>query len=239
MLMQQVGYAREGENWFDDQFVADWLGRQKARTPERERQFAMIRAMVPRRTDEKFRYINLGGGDGWLDERMLERFPNAQAIVHDGSPAMLKQAEDRLKRYSDRVQLVEADLSSASWVDKVQGPIDLSVSTIALHNLEDPQRCRLLYREVASMLNPGGMFMNLDYVRAPHPKLGDVYRFASSDKETGFLEVRGYRDFLGTVDEHLGWLSEAGLSPVDCFWRELRIALFGGFKGVPSVPDAR
>jgi tRNA (cmo5U34)-methyltransferase len=237
--MRQIGYAREDENWFDDAFVADWLGRQQARAPERERQFAMIRALVPRRTDEPFRYLDIGGGDGWLDEWLLERFTKAEAVIHDGSPAMLKQAQARLKRFGGRAQFIEADLSTPDWVERVPGTLDLVVSTIAIHNLEDPKRCRLMYREMGELVNPGGMFMNFDYVRAPHPSLGDVYRFASSDEAPGFLAVRGYRDFLGTVDEHLSWLTEAGFGPVDCFWREFRIALFGGFKGVPKVPDAR
>ena len=238
--MQRIGYAREDENWFDDAFVADWLGRQKARTPERERQFAMVRAMIPRRADEPFRYIDLGGGDGWLDEWLLDRFTAARAVVHDGSPAMLSQARARLEpRFSGRVEYVEADLSTPAWMDAVKGPFDLAVSTIALHNLEDPARQRLLYREVGHLMAPGGLLMNLDYVRAPHPSMGDVYRYASSDEAAGFLAVRGYRDYLGTVEEHLSWMAEAGFGPTDCFWRELRIALFGGFKGVPSVPDAR
>jgi len=238
--MQQIGYAREDENWFDDAFVADWLGRQHARAPERERQFAMVRALIPRRTDEPFRYIDLGGGDGWLDEWILERFTAATAVIHDGSPAMLSQARARLeKRFGGRVEYAEADLSSPAWIAAVKGPFDLAVSTIALHNLEDPGRQRLLYREMGSLMAPGGMLMNLDYVRAPHPALGDVYKFASSDPAAGFSAVRGYRDYLGTAEEHLRWLSEAGFSPTDCFWREMRIALFGGFKGVPSVPDAR
>ncbi len=235
----QVGYVREEENWFDDAFVADWLSRQKARAPERERQFAMIRALVPRRTDEPFRYMDIGGGDGWLDEWLLERFSRAEAVVHDGSPAMLKQAEARLKRFGGRVRFVQADLSTPAWVDAVPGPLDLAVSTIAIHNIEDPARVRLMYRELGQIMNPGGLFMNLDYVRAPHPALGGLYRFASSDEAAGFSAVRGYRDYLGTADEHLGWLEEAGFGPVDCFWREFRIALFGGFKGVPTMPDAR
>jgi tRNA (cmo5U34)-methyltransferase len=238
--VQRIGYAREDENWFDDAFVADWLGRQKARTPERERQFAMVRALIPHRVDEPFRYINLGGGDGWLDEWILERFSAARAIIHDGSPAMLTQARARLEsRFGGRVEYFEADLSTPAWIDKLSGPVDLAVSTIALHNLEDPARLRRMYWELGQLMSPGSMFMNLDYVRAPHPGLGEVYRFASSDEAAGFAAVRGYRDYLGTVEEHLGWLEEAGFSPADCFWRELRIALFGGFKGLPPIPESR
>jgi tRNA (cmo5U34)-methyltransferase len=235
----QIGYAREEENWFDDAFVEDWLGRQKARATERERQFAMMGALVPRRTDEPFRYLDLGAGDGWLDEGLLDRFGQATAVLVDGSPAMLERAKQRLGRFSDRVEYVQADLSTPNWQEAVKGPLDLTVSTIALHNLEDPAACRQLYRAVGGLMAPGGFFMNFDYVRAPHPSLGSLYRFASTDEKAGFSAVRGYRDYLGTVDEHLGWLAEAGFAPTDCFWREFRIALFGGFKGVPTVPESR
>jgi hypothetical protein len=39
------------------------------------------------------------------------------------------------------------------------------------------------------------------------------------------------------VIEHLGWLQEAGFRAVECFWKELRIAIVGGFKGSARVPD--
>ena len=230
---------REAENWFDDAFVADWLVRQEARAPERNRQYAMVRALVPRHPDEAFRYLNLAGGDGSLDEVLLARFPRAQATLVDGSGHMLHRAQERLRAFGDRLRTVQVDLGTPSWVSAVGGPFDVGVSTIALHNLEDPARLRLLYREVGSLIADGGFFMNLDYVRAPNPALGDFYRHASADDDSGFLRVRGYRDFVGTVNEHLGWLTEAGFSPVDCFWRDLRLALFGGFKGgvhVPAIP---
>jgi hypothetical protein len=53
------------------------------------------------------------------------------------------------------------------------------------------------------------------------------------------MPVRGYRPYVGSVDEHVAWLREAGYSPVDCFWRDLRIALFGGFRGGARVPEKR
>ncbi|HZT07144.1 MAG TPA: class I SAM-dependent methyltransferase [Chloroflexota bacterium] len=235
----QASEARERENWFDEAFVADWLERQKARAPERERQFAMVRALIPRKSSETFRYLNVGAGDGWLDEELLDRFPRAEAVLLDGSPAMLDQARARLRRFASRTAFVEADLVDRRWTEGIGEPVDVALSTIAIHNLEDPARVRELYREIASVVAPGGFFMNFDYVRAPHPALGELYRFASSDQASGFAAVRGYRDYLGTVGEHLGWLAEAGFAPADCFWRELRTALFGGFKGAIRVPDGR
>lgn len=233
-----VRAQRRPEEWSDDAFVLQWLARQEERADERRRQFTMVRALVPRRPEESFRYLNIAAGDGWLDEMLLARFPGSEATLLDGSPVMLERAQQRLRPFGERVKLVRADLATPAWPDGLAGPFDLALSTIAIHNLEDPARVRALYREISTLMADGGFFMNLDYVRAPHPKLGAVYRFASADEESGFMRVRGYRDYAGTLEEHLGWLAEAGFSPVDCFWRELRLALFGGFKGTLRVPDS-
>jgi len=41
------------------------------------------------------------------------------------------------------------------------------------------------------------------------------------------------------MQEQMGWLRDAGFSPVDCFWKEFRLAIFGGFKGQVRVSDTR
>lgn len=238
--MMDTGRAvpgRDEENWFDDAFVAEWLDRQTQRAGERERRFAMIRALIPRTRDEPFRILDVAGGDGWLDERLLQEFPHASATVLDGSPEMVRRAEARLRPFGDRGRVVQADLMGPDWSATAGGPFDVIVSTIAIHNLEDPARVRELYREVYELTADGGLFLNFDYVRAAHPSLGRVFQRASTDPDAGFMVVRGYRSYVGSVAEHLGWLREAGYFPADCFWRELRVALFGGFKGPIRVPD--
>jgi len=236
--MQQRVPPREPENWFDDSFVADWLVRQEARVSERQRQFAMVRSVILRAPDEPFRYVNIGAGDGWLDEGLLGRFTRAEALLVDGSPAMIARARERLARYKGRFQVVDGDLLGPRWRDAIPGSFDLAVSTIAIHNLEDPLRIRDLYAEVFPLMAEGSLFVNLDYVRGASNELGPVFRWASADPDAGFSAVRGYRPFAGTVDEHLGWLREAGFAPAECFWKELRIAMFGGFKGPIRVPPA-
>ena len=230
-------YRREEENWFDDAFVVDWLARQEGRSAERRRQFAMVRSLIPRTPEEDFRYVEVGCGDGALAETILERFPRVHATLVDGSPAMLQKAGERLARFGSRLTLARGDLSAPCWAEAVSPPFDVAASTIALHNLEDPARVRALYGEVWTIVAEGGFFMNLDYMRAPHPALSLLYRLASADPESGFMRVRGYRDYVGTVDEHLGWLAEAGFAPKDCFWMETRLALVGGFKGPVRIPE--
>ena len=228
--------GQEREDWTDEAFVRDWLRRQEERAPERERQFSMLCSLVPRGREESFRYIDLAAGDGSLDAMVVERFPNAEATLVDGSPVMVKIARERFASLGSRVSVVQGDLEGLGWLDFIKPPFDLAVSSIALHNLEDPLRLRELYAEIFDILGDGGFFMNLDYVRAPSRALWPLYQRATRGSDSGFsMGIRSIRDYAGSVDEHLGWLREAGFAPVDCFWREFRLAIFGGFKGKVQV----
>ena len=223
---------RDREDWTDEAFVRDWLRRQEERAPEREKQFAMLCSLVPRSPDDAFRYIDIASGDGSLDAVILDRYPRAEATLLDGSPVMVKLAGERFAGTGKRVTAVQGDLETPAWLDAVKPPYDLAVSSIALHNLEDPTRQREVYREIFDILADGGFFMTLDYMRAPSRLLWPLYQKASRRSEGGFaMEIRAIRDYLGTADEHVAWLQEAGFAPVDCFWREFRLAIVGGFKG--------
>ncbi len=239
-LTQRLMQQTSDEDWFDPEFVDTWLQRQAQRQPERLRQYSMVRSLFPRGSDEPFRYIDVACGDGALDEMLLTRFTRAEATVLDGSPVMVERARERLKPFGDRVTAVQGDLATAAWRDVVRGQFDVAVSTIALHNLEDPRLIRDLYREIYEVVAEGGLFMNLEYVRTPSRALWTYYRNASADPEGGWvMPIRNIRDFAGTVEEQLAWLREAGFGPVDCFWKEFRLAIFGGFKGQVRVTDTR
>jgi tRNA (cmo5U34)-methyltransferase len=228
--------ALEREDWTDEAFVRDWLRVQQERAPERNRQFAMLCSLIPRAADDSFRYIDIAAGDGSLDAVLLERFPNSEATLLDGSPVMVKIAGERFQSLGGRVSAVQGDLETPAWRDSVRPPFNVAVSSIALHNLDDPRRTRELYAEVFDLLGDGGFFMNLDYVRPPSHAVWPLYQHATRGADSGFtMGIRSLRDWPGTVDEHLGWLREAGFAPVDCFWREFRLAIFGGFKGHVQV----
>ena len=231
-LMQRLAMNPSDDDWFDPEFVDRWLERQGERQTERTRQFALVRSLFPRTEDEHFRYLDLGAGDGALDEVILKRFVNAEATLVDGSPVMVDRAQERLKAFGDRVAVVQGDLGSASWMATIRGPYEVAVSSIALHNLEDPRLVRDLYREIYSVVADGGLFMNLEYLRAPSRELWPLYYRAAADPEGAWtMSVRGLRDYVGTLEEQMAWLREAGFGPVDCFWKELRLGIFGGFKG--------
>jgi tRNA (cmo5U34)-methyltransferase len=230
--------GRPREDWFDDEFVVYWINQQESRFDERNRQFVRLRAVLPRDADEEFRYIDLGAGAGHLDVVLLEHFGRARATILDGSPAMLAGARNRLARFGDRVEFVQGNLATPEWIAGVQGPFDAAVSTIALHNLWEPRRLRQLYAEVHELLGEGGLFLNLDYVRATRPALAPLAAWAAKDPDAGFDTARGGAGFPGTVEEQLGWLREAGFAGADCPWKEFSVALMLGVRGGFHIPQS-
>jgi len=230
---------RPREDWTDDEYVRFWLNREHSRGDVRNRQFHVIRAFVPKKSDEAFRYLDIGCGDGRLDEVLLQRFTKATAVLLDGSAVMLESARERLKAYGDRIETVQADLSTREWTEAVPGPIHLAVSTIAIHNLRDPRRIREIYGETHGLLQDGSVFINLDYVRPPSPAFRDLSVWAVADPEVGALSSSTGGGSGGTAEEQLIWLRDAGFAPVDCPWKECQASLLVGLKGRVAIPENR
>jgi tRNA (cmo5U34)-methyltransferase len=229
--------ARPRENWADEAYVAYWLEREASRPRDRLRDFRIVRAIIPRADDEVFRYLNIGCGDGPLDEVLLSSFGNARATLVDGSETMLNGARNRLKQFGDRVETVRVDLSSPDWVQALDGRFDVAVSTIAIHNLRVYNRVRDLYAELFTVMADGGFFVNFDYVRPNSPLLRSFPGWASRDPEVGYIGRSSGFNSPGSLEEHLIWLRAAGFGAVDCFFKEFGAAAYGGFKGAVRIPQ--
>lgn len=48
--------------------------------------------------DREFRFLDVGGGQGFFADRILERFPHAQGIVLDNSPLLLSKNEANARK---------------------------------------------------------------------------------------------------------------------------------------------
>jgi SAM-dependent methyltransferase len=193
--------------------------------------------------------VDLGCGDGALAASVLALHPAARAWLVDFSAAMLERARERFAASASAVTLVRLDLSDGGWVRRLalnRAP-DLVISGYAIHHLED-ERKRALYRDVFDLLQPGGLFVNLEHV-APASELGrrlfdELFvdrlhaQAAASDLCTSRESIA--RRYYGREDQHdnilapaeaqCEWLRAAGFVDVDCYFKVLELALLAGRK---------
>jgi tRNA (cmo5U34)-methyltransferase len=162
----------------------------------------------PRRT-----ILDLGVGSGETAGRVLDLHPEAHLVGVDSSREMLRGAAALLP--PGRVTFIEQDLSAPL----PERSFDLVISALAIHHLEGVGKARL-FRDVRSHLAPGGCFV-----------IGDV--IVPENASDALIEIESGYDFPSTVEDHVRWLTEAGLS-AEVVWvfRDLAV-----LKGEPSRPQ--
>jgi SAM-dependent methyltransferase len=164
------------------------------------------------------RVLDLGCGDGRLTALVLAAYPESTAVCVDMSPAMLDAVRERFADDA-RVTVATHDLEDRL---PFAGRFDAVISSLAIHHVDD-QRKQTLYAEVASLLTPGGVFANLEIVKAPTEALHDRWR-----DEMGARDDPS--DRLAPMEPQLAWLRDTGLQDVDCIWKWRSLALLRGMK---------
>ena len=138
--------------------------------------------------------LELGTGTGETARRVLARHPRARITGVDESPPMLEEARRTLP--SGQVRELRVGRLQDPLPD---GPFDLVLSALAIHHLTSAEK-RDLFRRVAEVLRPGGLFVLADVVIPERPE------DAITPLEDGY-------DLPDRVDHQLAWLREAGLEP--------------------------
>jgi tRNA (cmo5U34)-methyltransferase len=237
---------RDHHDWTSDTYVEEWVQRQQAADPARAERFQLMCDLFPFSTDATVTILDVGAGYGPVSKFILEQFPRATCIAQDGSTPMLQRAQQRMARYGARFTTCQSDLFDPHWLPTQFGPFDAAVSASCLHNLRDFPRISEIYRDIRAHLKPGGVFLNFDLVNAPTLTLRQHYdRVAEVQRQregvpradVGPLDQRARQThahgaaqgFPANLDEHLVALRAAGFTEVDCFWKDLRRALYGGY----------
>lgn len=162
------------------------------------------------------------------------------------------------------VKILHGDFSKTDWRtpflfkrqehdEEEQGwsTFDVIVSGFAIHHLPD-NRKRDLYREIYEMLSPGGVFLNLEHVASPDETVEGIFDEAFVDSmykhyqgiktreecEAAVqydLNVDREANVVVPVETQCQWLREIGYQHVDCYFKFLILALFGGVKNSSST----
>jgi tRNA (cmo5U34)-methyltransferase len=195
------------------------------------------------------RFVDLGCGDGALAAVIWEQHPDAAGVLVDHSPPMLQAARERFQKLTAPVHVCDADYGQPGWVDVLDqySPFDLIVSGHSIHHQPD-NRKRELYAEIFSLLQPGGMFINVEHVASRTPRLermwteirvDALYSFAMraglnksrTEMKEEFLQWPDTEANLFTlVETQCDWLRKIGYVDVDCYFKYFEFAVFGGCR---------
>lgn len=174
---------------------------------------------LPFETDAALLLVDLGGGSGRFIERLLARFPNAQAVLIDQSEPFLALAQRRLTRFADRALLIKRRLQD-DWPADLPARPQAIVSTSAIHHL-DPSEKRTLFARCFAALAPGGVFLNGDEFR---PESDAAYlaqltwwaEHMQSAQERGLIPASFQPVFEAWYDRNIRHFSEPKKSGDDC-----------------------
>jgi tRNA (cmo5U34)-methyltransferase len=214
--------------------------------PFAEAHFEITERILRAHGVEVQRLLDLGSGDGIATQAMIERFPVKQAVLVDFSEPMLVAAKERFAVTQVEIEIVYGDLLSGGWIPDVQrsAPYDMVISRFAIHHLPN-ERKRSLYAEVFELLRPRGMFVNIEHVKSPNAQyqaafdrmLVEGIHGLAGDRQTIEDVERAYRNrqdaetnILAPVEDQCAWLREIGFVDVDCAFKALELAVFGGRK---------
>lgn len=149
--------------WTD--LLDSWDLQQEVYIERRESRFGLMLDLIDRLgPDRPLRVVDVACGPGSLSRRVLDRFPDSRVVAVDMDPVLLAIGRRALAVHEGRLQWVERDLRDETWVGAVgTEPVDVVVSSTATHWLSR-RELATLYRQLRSLLGPGGILLNADFM---------------------------------------------------------------------------
>ena len=208
-----------GTEWKDLQWAEEWPSFREGLPHASEAERMLVEYLV---RGDIGRVLDLGTGDGHMISLLRQRWPDAEVIGLDLSPALVEAAQHRFREAAG-VRIEAHDLMQP--LPGSLGQFDAVISALAIHHLPD-ERKKALFAEVFRLLRPNGVFYDLDVVAAPSAEL-----HALSQSAFGFdWRQQDPSDQPASLEDQLRWLDDAGFNHVDCFWKWLELSLVGGTR---------
>lgn len=234
------------EQLYFDKIAKDYDKQQRVYIPKYDEILKILVSMIPFNKNKKIRVLDLGCGTGNLSLQILKSYPNARVTCLDLSKEMLNVTKEKLRKYKNQVKFIHRDFGEES----IRGLYDVILSSFAIHHLTNYKK-RKLFKEIYESLKFGGCFFNADIVLTDSKILGKMYekildkypdktlwsgkilkerikksliamkKFKHKEKET---------DIPAKLEDQIRWFKDVGFSDVDCVWKYLGIAIYGGYK---------
>ena len=230
-----------GATWQQADLAASFLERRGDFVPMLDVQEDIVVRLLERRGRTISRFLDLGCGDGALTQLVIDAHPSAEVVIVDFSEPMLERAGERLRRMRVQGSLWRADLNERSWSEVLPDVrYDAIVSGLAIHHLPS-ERKRELYAELFDLLEPGGVFVNMDYVLVEGPLQG-LFDERKADALAADRDAAG-ASTIGQVivdeddddrpdlaETQVQWLREAGFEHAEVQFKWAEAAVLAGFK---------
>jgi tRNA (cmo5U34)-methyltransferase len=189
--------------------------------------------------------LDIGCGDGIVTECLLNKYPQNNFSLMDGSAVMLLKAKERLK--DKPVEFIE--MSFEEYIEKKpeNNKYNFVFSSMATHHLTFNDK-GALYSKIKEELCKNGLFLNFDVV-LPTSEISEKIQFQmwvdwmneTLQKNNLDTELSKFDDLPNIYKakeenkpsdlfDQLDLLTKAGYKDVDCFFKYSIFALFGGKK---------
>jgi tRNA (cmo5U34)-methyltransferase len=234
----------EGSRWSDRNFSREYLDQADGYIPERRTLVEitkslyrnMIKSVSPRRI------LDLGCGDGFMVQELLQLDPGLEGTLVDGSRDMLEAAARRLSHFENK-QCLNVSFQDLVAQDLLKNSYCFILSSLAMHHL-DMKNKETLFAYAYRHLEPGGFFVNIDVVLSPTDSLESWYltlwqewinSHSADSLKTSLLPVpQQYKNNPDNVPDpllpQLRTLEHIGFKNVDCFYKYGIFAMFGGSR---------
>jgi tRNA (cmo5U34)-methyltransferase len=177
-------HRHDHHDWDSAEYVSNWAKGQDPKEKDRDAAFTLLADAIPFDKKLPIRILDLGAGYGALTQFLLNRFPKATAVCQDGSKEMATLGAERMRNLSGRFEYVLCDFARVGWSEKLKGSFEAVVSSIAIHNVREPEIIKRIYEDAFPLVKAGGCFLNFDRHRPP---IEDQMQWL---REAGFKDVK-------------------------------------------------
>lgn len=213
-------------------YYDDWM---RKALPSYDGIFAAALEQIPFEKDASIRALDLGAGTGLFSWHVLGEYPAAKFTLSDLAPKMLEIARKRFVPYPAQFTYRVEDYRQTP----VDQKFDLVISSLSIHHLSHEDK-RALFARVHSLLEDGGLFLNIDQVWGPSEYWQARYwdqwlervrhNGASEEQIEASVKRRKEFDREASLADQLQWLAQAGFSQADCVFKHAFIGVICAFK---------